>query len=726
MRKEILLFALLLITVSLGAQKSQNIPGDQLIAAHNYTAAVEYYKKAVQAKPDDAEYYLKLGYCYTEIPEQRDKAIEQLEKAVELSENSKKRFLHADARFTLARAYHDAHRFDDAIRVFNELIVEEEIEKFKAIEEIEYEIAKSENAKKHIDNRKEIRVDRAKGDINSDSHDHSPCLAGDVLYFTSKRKPSKNPIADYDGQYNENIFKLPLSNLSNAQQVDEPLTTEGNDAVCWISEDEALILFYRDENIWISRKEDGQYTEPEKFKAVNSRYRETDAALSRDGNTIIFASERPGGFGGLDLYVCRKEGENKWSDPVNLGNNINTPYDDNSPFIHDDGTLYFASQGHDSMGDYDIFSAVPEGDSFAKPQNLAYPTNTVYNDIYYFLSKDKSKAWFTSDRNGSKGYTDIYHINYADSSAKYLVVEADINTAGASPENVNVKLTDVESGEETYNGKLNQKGKVEQGVERGKNYYAAVETEGYFPEAFTFSAPADTSRKRELTKRNLEPVKYENVSKHYKIKYDEDKNELNNESKMFMNTLADFHKKNPDFVIDVTVPDNGNEKDMKKRTQNAVDYLKENGVPEEKISVNLINYNEKGDKALLTVMDEGTRKKAYTAPVSDGSNTADGGNADTDKVPTGDKTPDAGNLLQNGYYVIQIAAFNKERSLDNVYFSKCSSKSKIKIIKGKDGIYRYIFGSYKYQADAEENLKIIIRKGFSDAFIRPTSWYDEH
>ncbi len=714
----VIVLVLLASITQIKAQSDSDLSGDELIAGGNYFAAVKAFEQDVKAEPQEASLWLKLGYCYLELPGEYENAIKKLEKAVELSATGKDKFTNLDSRYTLARAYHAAYRFDDAIRTFNELVAEADVVKFKAIEEIEYELQISKNAKELIDTKVKIRIERAPGQINSESTDHSPFLVGDVLYFTSKRKPKTNAVKDYDGQYNEKIYYTNVNSPDAVEQAPSPISTDGSDAVCWVSDDESLLMYYHHESIWLSERTDGVYSEPKVFKATKSNYREPDAAMSLDGNTVIFASERPGGLGGIDLYQITKVGE-EWSKPINLGGNINTPYDDNSPFLHDDGTLYFASKGHNTMGEYDIFYAAPEGSGFAKAVNLGFPTNSVSNDLHYFLSKDKSKAYYTSYRAGCTGYSDIFLINYADSSAKYLVVEADINTAGASPENVDLKIINITDKKSGFEGNLNAASKMELGVERGKEYYAEVKTPGYFPEAFTFTAPTDTTRKRELHSRNLTPVKYENVTKNYKIKFDKKSEDLTENTKLFLNTVTDFHKENPDFVIDITVASEGKDKTNKQRSETVVNYLKEKGVPKEKISVNLINYPGSEGDALLTIMDEGTREKAYIADIDET------GTETTTKTTDSTKTvPDPGMKLTKGEYVIQVLASKREISKSDKFFKNCACD--VTIVKGKDGINRYMFGNYKYQADAEENLKIIKRKGYLDAFIRPSDWYTEH
>ncbi|MCU0355125.1 MAG: hypothetical protein MUD08_15510, partial [Cytophagales bacterium] len=112
--------------------------------------------------------------------------------------------------------------------------------------------------------------------------------------------------------------------------------------------------------------------------------------MTADGNTIYFSSNRPGGAGGLDIYRSTKTPDGKWGEAVNLGPAVNTPYDDDAPFIHADGqTLYFSSRGHAGMGGFDIYRTEAQEDgAWSRPENLGYPINTADDDIYFVLSAD--------------------------------------------------------------------------------------------------------------------------------------------------------------------------------------------------------------------------------------------------------------------------------------------------------------------------------------------------
>src|SRR5690606_23490736 len=146
---------------------------------------------------------------------------------------------------------------------------------------------------------------------------------------------------------------------------------------------------------------------------INSSFEEKSITISKDGKTLYFSSNRPGGLGGTDLYKATKDAKGEWTNVKNLGPTINTPFDEEGPFIdYDMVTLYFSSKGHKNMGSYDIFKSVydPVKNDWSEPENLGYPINTPDDDIFYVVSADGKRAYYSSVRDDGLGYTDIYLI----------------------------------------------------------------------------------------------------------------------------------------------------------------------------------------------------------------------------------------------------------------------------------------------------------------------------
>jgi outer membrane protein OmpA-like peptidoglycan-associated protein len=161
---------------------------------------------------------------------------------------------------------------------------------------------------------------------------------------------------------------------------------------------------YKNGNVW---------TDPQIFQnKVNTSYLETSANMDLNKNMVFFVSDRDGGLGGKDLWVIKKLDNGSWSSPQNLGEPINTEYDEESPYFHSDGkTLYFSSKGHSSIGGLDIFKSELDKElNWSSPKNMGYPINTVNDDLSFVPTVTGNKAYFSSVRNGGKGKSDIYEM----------------------------------------------------------------------------------------------------------------------------------------------------------------------------------------------------------------------------------------------------------------------------------------------------------------------------
>ena len=193
---------------------------------------------------------------------------------------------------------------------------------------------------------------------------------------------------------------------------------ELNEATIAVSSDERQIFVYQDlsggGDIYFSNFGQNKFEELEKLRhnSVNTKYWETHCTLTPDGENMYFVSDRPGGFGGRDIYRIVKLPNGEWSEAQNMGPGINTEYDEDSPFIAvNNKTLYYASNGPKSMGGFDIFASYrDENNVWSTPISLGYPINSCGDDIYYTTTVDGLKGYLSSFRKGGHGEKDIYEI----------------------------------------------------------------------------------------------------------------------------------------------------------------------------------------------------------------------------------------------------------------------------------------------------------------------------
>jgi len=171
-------------------------------------------------------------------------------------------------------------------------------------------------------------------------------------------------------------------------------------------------------NIFFSKFNNGKWKTPESLsKPINSSYWEGGVCVSADGKRYFFSSERPGGFGNSDIWMVEMLGKTEWSEPVNLGSDVNSPFDEAGMFLAPDGkTLFFCSNGSKSMGGYDVFKTTFDNGKWTTPVNLGYPINTPSKEGQLSLSADGLTAYISSDRKGGFGENDLYKIDVSNYS----------------------------------------------------------------------------------------------------------------------------------------------------------------------------------------------------------------------------------------------------------------------------------------------------------------------
>lgn len=238
-------------------------------------------------------------------------------------------------------------------------------------------------------------------------------------------------------------------------------------------------------DLYYSEFKNGSWTPVRNIGApVNTRGYESLPSISADGQTLYFTSDRPGGYGGLDIWVSTRQPDGRWSKPVNAGPVINTPENEQAPFIHPDNqTLYFMSKGHPGLGKYDLFYArkKPDG-SWSKPINLGYPINSRDNEGAFTVSLDGKEAYFASDMAGGYGKTDIYTFElYPEARPQPVTYVKAIVRDGVTkdPQPVKVEIFDLENGSAFANFYTDVDGTFLSTLPAGKNYALHVSKEGY-------------------------------------------------------------------------------------------------------------------------------------------------------------------------------------------------------------------------------------------------------
>lgn len=408
--------------------------GNGLMEERLYSFAYARFKNLLASHPDDNYLKYLTAICATFLGDKHDEALTLF--AEVKAKNKKAAFV----EYYVALLHHKTYQFDKAIELANEELKDPKLdeEQKKVLNQL---IVYCNNGKDLVKNPIVAKIDNAGSPPNTENAEYSPVITTDeeTMFFTYRGTESTGGLMDLlkvenkYGLYYEDIFmsKKIDGKWQKAESIGEN-NTNGNDAVIAISNDgQQLFLFRSNESdggdIYISTREGDKFGEAVRLQGdINSAYWEGSMSLSNDHKKIFFASERPGGMGGKDLYMATKLSDGSWGNVKHLGDKINTAFDEDAPFIHPDGrTLVFSSRGHNSMGDYDIFlSDLDEIDStWKKPTNIGYPINTPDDDIYYFLSADGKRGYYSSAKPGGSGDKDIYMVAPAVNSKKsYLTV----------------------------------------------------------------------------------------------------------------------------------------------------------------------------------------------------------------------------------------------------------------------------------------------------------------
>jgi hypothetical protein len=392
----------------------------------DYAEALATYKEVNTAKPNDASVLFHLGQCYLAMND-IDNAISNLEKAEGIDPNGGD-----ELHLNLGQAYLQSDNADKALKelqMFKQKYADD-AKKTKE-SEVDYYIGQCNTAIQLKAKPVKVVITNMGVAVNSEYDDKTPLLADDgrTLIFTSSRpsmssghtKEGQAPVAFdniYSSEWDSTTHKWGLSYMMQGD-INEPYS---QNAATGISADGQYLFMYKNNgqdavggDIFVAKKShSGTYGSPITLgHPVNTSYFEACGTLSPDGGTLYFMSERPGGFGQADIYKSDKIGKSEWGEPINVGPTINTPYDDGSPFIGPDGkTMFFSSQGHNSMGGYDIFkSSMNDNGNWGPVMNLGYPINSVNNDKSFTISIDAKAGYFVSDRKGGMGGSDIYMVD---------------------------------------------------------------------------------------------------------------------------------------------------------------------------------------------------------------------------------------------------------------------------------------------------------------------------
>ena len=422
-------------SVFMAQNKEMEAEAEKNFESKNFEKAYELYDKLYSQSPKTYEYKSKLAFSALNYPDKKARAIELFEE-IKLTNKLD------DIDYYLGKAYHVNYRFDEAIKSYQAYLTKKGA-KFKItdkefVKDAQRGIINCNNGNEILANKVIIDIENIGHPINTNEIEGVPLISADgsmIIYTYVGEKSTGGLLNDQlvkdkiNGTYREDIF---MSTRINDTTWALPfgvssLNTKGNDAAVAISPDgQTLFSFDSDEtntgDLYYSKLSGSQWSRPLKLnKNINSEYWEGSCSISSDGRFLYFSSERPGGYGGIDLYVSEKI-NGDWGVAKNLGPMVNTELNEDCPFIHTDGiTLFFSSEAHKSIGGYDIMFSVRKDNNWISPISMGIPLNTTENDKFYVINAKSDMGYFSSERVGGKGKQDIYIVTPGISGKKPIL-----------------------------------------------------------------------------------------------------------------------------------------------------------------------------------------------------------------------------------------------------------------------------------------------------------------
>lgn len=422
-----LCFLLLVITIikirgqATGDPKQDFLYGEYYINQAKYRDALPFYLSVLNKFPDNSNVNYRIGQCYMHILGEQVKALPYLQKAVNninpkyMEGKYKETGAPPEAWVLLGDAYHRDNQLRNASFAYYQyksLIGDSDKDRLEMINKkieglgISYEYQRSEHTYK-LFNMGNV--------INTRFSDYNPVMSADqkTLIYT---------------QYWESYDKVVISHKINGKwtppvTLNDQIGSAGDCYTSSLSADGKRLFLVRygaiGYDIYESQNVDGEWQKMKPLSGkVNTRHRETSACISADGKTLYFSSDRPGGYGGFDLYKATLNKDSSWEDITNLGKTINTKGDEEAPFLTADGkTLYFSSNGHASVGNMDIlYSELGDDGKWQEPVNFGLPVNTTGDDVFFIFFEDTHRGYLSRDLPSGYGKNDIYELRTSNDS----------------------------------------------------------------------------------------------------------------------------------------------------------------------------------------------------------------------------------------------------------------------------------------------------------------------
>jgi len=419
-KKAVFLFFTIVSVIPLYAQESNDLQESFLEAEYfmmneDFTDALTFYLQLYDKMPDNANLAYCIGVCYLNIPSKKNLSVDYLEIATKnVSAKHREGTVNQiaapyEALFDLGKAYRINFKFDKAKETFTKYLATLLADDRENIDFVKHEIEACDNAKDVIANPVTYSEENVGELFNDEKANFNPLISADRKTFAFMVS-----LKFYDAVM---FSKFVNGKWTGPLNITPELQSDGDFYISCLSLEGKSLFLSRDDNensdIYMSSYDGNNWSKTVKLnKNINTKYWESHGFISEDANRLIFASDRPGGFGGLDLYISDKT-NGDWGPAVNLGPEINSQFNEDRPFLINNGkTLFFSSQGHENIGGYDLFrSDLQPNGLWSIPKNMGYPISTPDDDIFFMPVGDGKSGYYARFKEtGGFGKEDIYKI----------------------------------------------------------------------------------------------------------------------------------------------------------------------------------------------------------------------------------------------------------------------------------------------------------------------------
>lgn len=712
--------------------KETFLDAEYYILYEDFREALPLYLRLPANGMENAYINYRIGQCYLQIPGQKAKAIPYLEKA---SQNIGRKIKEGSFRetqaplqtlFLLGNAHQINNNLDKAVDYYKQFKSMLDVKDIYNIDFVDQQIAACKNAKNFIAKPVQLKKHNLGETINDNFPAIRPVISEneDVLLYTKRLK-------FYDAVF---FTKKEGDKWTTPMNLTPQLQSDGDMYTSSVSADGRTLILFRNEpsnaDLYIStyNEKTNRWSRAQRLpRQINTDYWETHGSLASGGQILYFTSDRKGGLGGLDIYYSIYNPRNKtWGEPVNLGPEINTPYNEETPFISEDGmTLYFSSQGHASMGGYDIFYAKNLGDNqWTEPVNVGYPINTTDDDYFYQPAEDGTYAYVSEYSPEGFGAQDIFRYElFSPDNPMQIKVQGELMLAD--------NKKDFPEGEfeivvrDTLSNKLiaTLSPDAEQGTFQADltpgTYKFDFRSKFYKDKSQTLFIPQNYQRDEirlstELTPLAVTTGEYVTIRS---IFFNFDDASLTRESEIELQRLANLMEKYPSLYIEVIGhtdakgPQNYNYKLSLRRSRSAIDYLVDQGIEQQR----------------FVAKGAGSNQPLAINQNADGSDNPDGRKYNR-RVELKLLKSDKKIILQSDFEIPEnlkareltytIFLFELEDKLPSVYFDEYPEFKPYQMHEYEsNGKFYYTLGTFKNKSESIKLFNTVLDYGFADAEI---------